>query len=76
MLTVHEFLKVFPSSYWKTVAEDTPLRTIKTLLHTLAKVIFTEGGCSLISNYLRLTVIVIVIVIIIVIIIVIVIVIF
>ena len=58
MLTVHEFLKVFPSSYWKTVAEDTPLRTIKTLLHTLAKVIFVQ-----ISNYLRLTVIVIVIVI-------------
>ena len=31
----HEFLKQYPSTYWKKQTSDTPQRTIKTLLHCL-----------------------------------------
>jgi cytoskeleton-associated protein 5 len=34
---LHVFMKAFPSSIWKTRPSDTPLRTVKTLLHTLTK---------------------------------------
>ncbi|KAG5893374.1 hypothetical protein JTB14_000138 [Gonioctena quinquepunctata] len=41
LLEVHHFLKKFPSSWWKSKAEDTPLRTVKTVLHSSAKI---KGG--------------------------------
>ena len=34
---LHEFLKAYPSSYWKKQEIDTPMRTVKTVLHTMAK---------------------------------------
>lgn len=41
LLEVHNFLKKFPSSWWKTKDVDTPLRTVKTILHSSAKI---KGG--------------------------------
>lgn len=41
LLEVHLFLKEFPSSWWKTKSMDTPLRTVKTILHSMAKI---KGG--------------------------------
>ncbi|VEN60708.1 unnamed protein product, partial [Callosobruchus maculatus] len=41
LLEVHNFLKKFPSSWWKTKQVDTPLRTIKTILHSSTKI---KGG--------------------------------
>ena len=32
---IHNFLKAFPNHTWKTRANDTPLRTVKTILHSL-----------------------------------------
>jgi len=37
LLDLHVFMKAFPSSMWKLRSTDTPLRTVKTLLHTLTK---------------------------------------
>lgn len=34
---VHVFLKAYPTTWWKTKASDTPLRTIKTILHSVTK---------------------------------------
>lgn len=34
---LHQFLKAFPSQTWKTRSSDTPLRTVKTILHSLVK---------------------------------------
>ena len=34
---LHEFLKAYPSAYWKKQEIDTPMRTVKTILHTMAK---------------------------------------
>jgi len=34
---LHVFLKEFPTSYWKRQEMDTPMRTVKTMLHTMAK---------------------------------------
>ena len=34
---LHEFLKKYPTSYWKTQESDTPVRTVKTVVHTLTK---------------------------------------
>merc|ERR1719510_2171268 len=34
---LHEFLKAYPSAYWKKQEIDTPMRTVKTVLHTMAK---------------------------------------
>jgi cytoskeleton-associated protein 5 len=34
---LHQFLKAFPSRSWKQRPNDMPLRTIKTILHSLAK---------------------------------------
>ncbi|XP_033117139.1 cytoskeleton-associated protein 5-like isoform X3 [Anneissia japonica] len=39
LLSLHLFLKAFPSSVWKERTNDTPLRTIKTILHSLAKIL-------------------------------------
>lgn len=33
----HAFLRDFPSSWWKKQPSDTPLRTVKTILHTMVK---------------------------------------
>lgn len=41
LLEVHHFLKKFPSSWWKSKEVDTPLRTVKTILHSSVKV---KGG--------------------------------
>lgn len=37
LLDSHNFLRVFPRESWKQRKDDMPLRTIKTLLHTLGK---------------------------------------
>jgi len=34
---LHSFLVSYPSSYWKQQEDDTPMRTIKTVIHTLVK---------------------------------------
>ncbi|KAJ8023557.1 Cytoskeleton-associated protein 5 [Holothuria leucospilota] len=39
LLDMHNFLKAFPSSVWKERPSDTPLRTVKTMLHSLAKIL-------------------------------------
>ena len=37
LLDIHTFLKEHPYHVWKTRPDNTPLRTIKTILHSLAK---------------------------------------
>jgi hypothetical protein len=37
LLDVHKFLVIHPPQVWKSRADDTPLRTIRTILHSLAK---------------------------------------
>ncbi|XP_071830339.1 cytoskeleton-associated protein 5-like isoform X2 [Apostichopus japonicus] len=39
LLDMHNFLKAFPSPVWKEKPSDTPLRTVKTMLHSLAKIL-------------------------------------
>jgi cytoskeleton-associated protein 5 len=34
---LHSFLVSYPGSYWKQQADDTPMRTVKTVIHTLVK---------------------------------------
>ena len=34
---LHQFLKAFPNNTWRNRSSDTPLRTVKTILHSLAK---------------------------------------
>ncbi|XP_056629748.1 protein mini spindles isoform X2 [Diorhabda sublineata] len=41
LLEIHNFLKKYPSSWWKNKEVDTPLRTVKTVLHSSAKI---KGG--------------------------------
>ncbi|KAF5285627.1 hypothetical protein FQR65_LT13108 [Abscondita terminalis] len=41
LLEVHLFLKAFPTTWWKTRSMDTPVRTVKTILHSMAKM---KGG--------------------------------
>lgn len=41
LLEVHNFLKEFPTSWWKGKPLDTPLRTVKTILHAMTK---AKGG--------------------------------
>ncbi|XP_034486256.1 protein mini spindles isoform X2 [Drosophila innubila] len=38
ILEVHEFMLALPSSWWENRPTDTPLRTIKTIIHNMAKV--------------------------------------
>uniref|UniRef100_A0A1A9W8C3 TOG domain-containing protein n=1 Tax=Glossina brevipalpis TaxID=37001 RepID=A0A1A9W8C3_9MUSC len=38
LLELHEFLLALPSSWWQTRPSDTPLRTVKTIIHNMAKV--------------------------------------
>lgn len=37
LLEIHIFFKDFPNSWWKTRDSDTPVRTIKTILHSMVK---------------------------------------
>uniref|UniRef100_A0A1B6KST2 TOG domain-containing protein n=1 Tax=Graphocephala atropunctata TaxID=36148 RepID=A0A1B6KST2_9HEMI len=34
---IHAFLRDYPSSWWKKQTSDTPLRTVKTIMHTIVK---------------------------------------
>ncbi|XP_044594200.1 protein mini spindles isoform X1 [Cotesia glomerata] len=38
LLTVHQFFKDYPSSWWKTRHSDLPVRTVKTVLHSMTKI--------------------------------------
>ncbi|KAL1502287.1 hypothetical protein ABEB36_007453 [Hypothenemus hampei] len=38
LLVVHHFLIKFPTKWWTTRSVDTPLRTIKTILHSIVKI--------------------------------------
>ncbi|XP_034663855.1 protein mini spindles isoform X2 [Drosophila subobscura] len=38
ILEAHEFMLALPSSWWQTRPSDTPLRTVKTIVHNMAKV--------------------------------------
>ncbi|PRD24913.1 UNVERIFIED_CONTAM: Cytoskeleton-associated protein 5 [Trichonephila clavipes] len=38
LLDIHVFLKTFPSSSWKEKPDDTPIRTIKTILYKLVEI--------------------------------------
>jgi len=38
ILEVHEFMLALPSTWWQNRPSDTPMRTIKTILHNMAKV--------------------------------------
>lgn len=35
---LHSFLVSYPASYWKAQEDDTPMRTVKTVIHTIVKV--------------------------------------
>ncbi|KRT82537.1 HEAT domain-containing protein [Oryctes borbonicus] len=37
LLEIHIFFKDFPNSWWKTRESDTPVRTIKTIVHSMVK---------------------------------------
>ncbi|XP_025159861.1 protein mini spindles isoform X2 [Harpegnathos saltator] len=49
LLEVHRFLKDYPTTWWKKQKSDTPLRTVKTVLHSMTRV---KG--STILNHLTL----------------------
>lgn len=34
---IHSFLVSYPASYWKQQSDDTPMRTVKTVIHTVVK---------------------------------------
>lgn len=38
LLEVHQFLVKFPSKWWTSRSVDTPLRTIKTIIHSTVKI--------------------------------------
>ncbi|KAL6427051.1 hypothetical protein ACFW04_009317 [Cataglyphis niger] len=38
LLEVHRFLKDYPTTWWKKRKSDTPLRTVKTVLHSMTRV--------------------------------------
>ena len=48
---LHKFFRAFPSHSWKKRTSDTPLRTIKTILHTMAKIQGEEVGLTEIVNF-------------------------
>lgn len=41
LLEIHNFMKDFPTTWWKDKPADIPLRTVKTILHSMAKM---KGG--------------------------------
>ncbi|XP_043507274.1 protein mini spindles [Frieseomelitta varia] len=50
LLEVHRFLKDYPSVWWKKRKSDTPLRTIKTILHSMTRV----KGSTILSHLTRI----------------------
>lgn len=42
LMKIHNFLKDFPPSTWKKRDSDTPIRTVKTILHTITKMVGGE----------------------------------
>ncbi|KOC71291.1 Cytoskeleton-associated protein 5 [Habropoda laboriosa] len=50
LLEVHRFLKDYPSVWWKKQKSDTPLRTIKTILHSMTRV----KGSTILSHLTRI----------------------
>nr|CAH0109138.1 unnamed protein product [Daphnia galeata] len=46
LVDLHNFLKTYPSSVWKDRQSDTPIRTIKTIIHTLVRL----QGDAILSN--------------------------
>ncbi|XP_076386663.1 msps cytoskeleton-associated protein 5 isoform X2 [Megachile rotundata] len=50
LLEVHRFLKDYPSIWWKKRKSDTPLRTIKTVLHGMTRV----KGSTILSHLTRI----------------------
>ncbi|KZC12217.1 Cytoskeleton-associated protein 5 [Dufourea novaeangliae] len=50
LLEVHRFLKDYPTLWWKTRKSDTPLRTIKTILHSMTRM----KGSTILSHLTRI----------------------
>ncbi|CAL4124725.1 unnamed protein product, partial [Meganyctiphanes norvegica] len=50
LLDVHNFLEAYPVSTWTDRPSDTPLRTIKTVIHTLCQVY----GSAILSHFSRI----------------------
>lgn len=47
---IHMFLRMFPSSTWRERGKDLPLRTMKTVLHTMVRVKGSKvGGMFVVS---------------------------
>jgi len=47
---LHDFLKTYPQAYWKRQESDTPLRTVKTVIHAMVKV----RGDAILDNLSRI----------------------
>ena len=47
---LHDFLKTYPPAYWKRQESDTPLRTVKTVIHAMVKV----RGDAILDNLSRI----------------------
>ncbi|XP_033322448.2 msps cytoskeleton-associated protein 5 isoform X2 [Megalopta genalis] len=50
LLEVHRFLKDYPTLWWKLRKSDTPLRTIKTILHSMTRI----KGSTILSHLTRI----------------------
>lgn len=50
LLEVHRFLKDYPTTWWKKRRSDTPLRTIKTVLHSMTRV----KGSTILSHLTKI----------------------
>ncbi|XP_011314716.1 cytoskeleton-associated protein 5 isoform X2 [Fopius arisanus] len=50
LLEVHHFFKDYPSSWWKKRSSDMPLRTIKTVLHSITKI----KGASILNHLTKI----------------------
>ncbi|KAK2583775.1 hypothetical protein KPH14_009682 [Odynerus spinipes] len=50
LLEVHRFLKDYPTTWWKKRWSDTPLRTIKTVLHSMTRV----KGSTILSHLTKI----------------------
>ncbi|XP_043494004.1 protein mini spindles isoform X1 [Polistes fuscatus] len=50
LLEVHRFLKDYPTTWWKKRCSDTPLRTIKTVLHSMTRV----KGSTILSHLTKI----------------------
>ncbi|XP_031837843.1 msps cytoskeleton-associated protein 5 isoform X2 [Nomia melanderi] len=50
LLEVHRFLKDYPTLWWKKRKSDTPLRTIKTILHSMTRM----KGSTILSHLTRI----------------------